>query len=431
MSQSSRREFLGTAVAAAGTLAIKRGVHSAEPAPPSELKMGVIGAGWYGMVDAKAALKVGGVKVTAICDVDSDHLTKSADELQRQQGQRPQTFQRYEDLLDKTQLDVVVIGTPPHWHALQLIACLERGLDVYCEKPLAYDIREGQAMVAAVQRHGQRRVQIGFQRRQSQAMQAAAEFIRAGKAGKILQVDARIHYRAGTNDPTPQDPPPSLDWESWCGPGPKIPYSPQVGHMSWRLEKTSGHGHLVDWGIHNIDATRMMLGLGTPKQVTAAGGLVKLQGKITTPDTLTVHFEFEQLPVVWRHRIWGAVETDPEFSNGMFFYGDEATVFASDQRWLVFKEGKDVKPEEFKANSDMGTLHMADFLECVRSRKQPACSVEEGFRSTATVQLGMIAYESGTTVRWDEKTRQILDNPEAAKLLQRDYRPPYVHPYQT
>jgi predicted dehydrogenase len=97
------------------------------------------------------------------------------------------------------------------------------------------------------------------------AFQEVAEFVRAGKAGKIVQVDTQIHYRAGTPDPTPQDPPATLDWDLWCGPGPKIPYSPAVGHRSWRLEKTSGHGHLVDWGIHNIDSVRMMLGLATPQ----------------------------------------------------------------------------------------------------------------------------------------------------------------------
>lgn len=429
MSGSNRRQFLETTAATAGTMALGRMVHSAEPAPATELTMGVIGVGWYGMVDAKAALKSGGVKVTAICDVDSEHLAKNAAELEKLQGQRPQTFKHYEELLDKAQPAVAVIATPPHWHALQLIACLQRGLDVYCEKPLAYDIREGQALVAAAQQHP-RIVQVGFQRRQSQALREAAAFLRAGKAGKVVQVDVQIHYRAGTKDPTPQAPPPSLDWDLWCGPGPEIPYSPQVSHLNWRLEQTSGHGHLVDWGIHNIDATRFMLGLTMPRQIMAAGGLYQLAGKITTPDTLTAHFEFETLPVVWRHRLWGALETHPDFSNGIFFYGDEATVFASDQRWLVFRPGKDTSPEEFTATSDLPTLHMANFLDCVRTRQPPVCPVEEAFRSTATVQHGMIAYESASTVRWDEKSLQILDNPAAAKLLQRAYRPPYEHPYR-
>lgn len=421
MAKSNRRAFLATATA--GTVALGRTVYG--QAAEGKLKMGIIGVGWYGMVDAKAALKAGGVEIVAICDVDSEHLRQSADELEKLQGKRPKTFKFYRELLDQEGLQAVVIATPPHWHALPFIAAVEKRLDVYCEKPLAYDVREGRAMVDAAGRSG-RVVQVGFQRRESAALREAKEFIAAGKAGKIVQVDVRIHYKAGLKDPTPQDPPPSLDWDLWCGPGPKIPYSPQVGHFNWRLETTSGHGHLVDWGIHLVDATRMILDLPMPRQVVAAGGLYQYQGKITTPDTLTVHFEFDRCPVVWRHRLWGAQEYSPEVNNGIFFFGDRATVYAADRRWLVIR-GKE--REEHQAPADMGTEHMADFLRAVRARKQPSCPIEEGFRSTATVQLGMIAYESNSVVDWDEDSEQIVDNPEAAALLKRPYREPYRHPY--
>ena len=423
--KTNRRDFLASA-AAAGSLAMVGATHAADD--NRVLRMGVIGVGWYGMVDAKAALKVGGVEIVAICDVDSEHLQAASDELLKLQGKRPQEFKLYEEMLDKAKLDVVVIGSPPQWHALHLLASLDRGLDVYCEKPLAYDIREGRAMVDAVKKSG-KVVQIGFQRRQSAAFAQVKEFVAAGNAGRIVQADVQIHYTAGTKDATPQDPPASLDWELWCGPGPKIPYSPQVGHKSWRLEKTSGHGHLVDWGIHNIDATRLMLGLSTPKQITAAGGIYQYQDIITTPDTLTVHFEFDQLPVVWRHRIWGATEYTPEISNGVILYGEEATIFVADRRWVVIPKGKKSKREEHEAPSDMGTLHMANFLDAVRAGKPLACPIEEGFKATTTVQLGMIAYESNSTVRWDEKSEQILDNEPATALLKRDYRSPWKHPY--
>jgi predicted dehydrogenase len=245
-----------------------------------------------------------------------------------------------------------------------------------------------------------------------------------------VQVDAQIHYKAGTKDPTPQDPPPSLDWELWCGPGPKIPYSPQVGHHNWRLERTSGHGHLVDWGIHLIDATRMVLGLSTPKQIMAAGGIYHYKDIITTPDTLTVHFEFDRLPVVWRHRLWGATEYNPEINNGIFFFGDEGTVFASDRRWVVIPPGRKAERKVHDAPADLGTAHMADFLDAVRDRRQPACPIEDGHRTTTTVQLGMIAYETASTVVWDEASEQIVGNEPAAKLLKRDYRAPWKHPYE-
>jgi predicted dehydrogenase len=425
MHQPNRRTFLG-ASAAAGAMAW--GVGYATAGEDKPLKMGVIGVGWYGMVDAKAALKVGGVDITAVCDVDSEHLEQAAATLEKEQGKRPRTFKLYEEMLDQEDLDVVVIGSPPHWHALHLLASLEHGVDVYCEKPVSYDIREGQAMVDAVQ-GSDRIVQVGFQRRQSQALQDAVKFIKSGGIGKLVQVDAQIHYRAGLKDPTPQDPPACLDWDLWCGPGPKIPYSPQVSHKSWRLEKTSGHGHLVDWGIHHIDAIRYLLDLSMPKQISAGGGLYHYGGRITTPDTLSVHFEFDELPVHWRHRLWGATEYDADISNGIFFFGDEGTVFASDRKWVLIPPGKNAEREEHQAAADMGTLHMADFLKCVRERSTPSCPIEEGYRSTATVQLAMIAYETDSVMRWDAESETILDNQAAAKLLKREYRDPWVHPY--
>ncbi len=427
MVNSNRRVFLSTVTA--GTLALSQSIRSV--AQDRKIQIGVIGVGWYGMVDAKAALNVGGTEIAAICDVDRDHLQKSADELETLQGKRPQTYKLYQELLEQNGLDVVIIATPPHWHALIFLATLEKSLDIYCEKPLAYDIREGCAMVEAA-RNKSNIVQIGFQRRQSQAFRDVKQFIDEGKAGAIVQVDAQIHYNAvgGLKDPTPQDPPAGFDWDLWCGPGPKIPFSPQVGHFNWRLEKTSGHGHLVDWGIHLIDATRMILGLTTPKKVTAAGGIYTLKGKITTPDILTVHFEFDRCPVVWRHRLWGAEEFDPSTNNGIFFYGEKATIFATDNRWVVIPAGKNSERQEMNIETDTGLNHMKDFLEAVRNRHSPSCLIQDGFQSTATVQLGMIAYESDSTIQWDETTASISNPPDATALLKREYRDPWKHPFR-
>ena len=180
-----------------------------------------------------------------------------------------------------------------------------------------------------------------------------------------------------------------------------------------------------------MDATRFVLGEGMPRSVQAAGGIYYLKGKITTPDTLTAHFEFERCPVVWRHRLWGAVEYSPEVSNGIFFFGDKATVFASDNRWIIIPPGKGEgrKVMDVKPAVEPGVLHMANFLEAVRTRKQPDCPPEDGFQSTAMVQLGMIAYNTKSLVNWDARSMQIVGNPAAAKLLKREYRAPYKHPW--
>lgn len=426
MKSMNRRLFLGCA--ATGAVVLTQWNHRAWAADAVKpIRLGLIGSGWYGLVDVEAAFKVGGVEVLAICDVDQEHLNQSAAKIEKLQGNRPRTFKDYRDLLQVAGLDAVIIATPPQWHALQLIAALDKGLDVYCEKPLAYDIRECRAMVDAVRRSG-RIVQVGFQRRQSPAIQAVRDHVRSGAAGRIICAEANIHYTAGVKDSTPQPPPPSLDWEWWCGPAPLIPYSPQVGHFNWRLEKTTGQGHLVDWGIHLIDATRMILGESTPRAVSASGGLYHLAGKITTPDILAVQFDFETCPVTWRHRIWGAEEYTPEVSNGVFLYGEKQTVFVTDDRWVVIPRGKSQERTVHQVGADAGKLHMAEFLQAVRERRPAGCSIEEGYNSTATVKLAMISYDTGRKVVWDAAKEQVVGHPEGAKLLRREYRKPWKHP---
>jgi predicted dehydrogenase len=426
MSTLHRRSFLGAAAAAATFTTLRS--HAQESSSPP-LKLGLIGCGWWGMIDAKAALKAGGVEIVALCDVDSDHLTKAADEIEKLQGSRPKTFKHHAELLDTAGLQAVILATPPHWHALPFIAACEKGLAIYCEKPLAYDIREGRAMVDAAKKAGNI-VQIGFQRRHATGFADARKYIQEGKAGRILSAEAQIHYTAPTPDPAPVDPPASLDWDLWCGPGPRIPYSAAVGHMNWRLEKTTGHGHLVDWGVHLIDAARWILGAGAPVAVTAAGGLYHLKGKITTPDILTVHFEFETCPLTWRHRIWGAQDMNPETSNGIFLYGEKETVFCTDNKWIVLPQGRGQKPVIHEGGNDSSVEHVAEFLASVRSRQQPSCTPEEGQLSTTAVKLAMISYDTGARVAWDAKAEEITGNPEAAKLLKREYRSPWKHPFQ-
>lgn len=418
MPQLNRRAFIASSLSA--------GLVSAQE---KKIRLGIIGCGWYGGVDARAAWKAGGVEVIGLCDADSKMLDDTIAVCEKEQGTRPKTFKHYKDLLAMDGLDGVIIATPPHWHALPFIAACERKLAIYCEKPLAYDIREGRAMVNAWKKAGNT-VQVGFQRRQSEAFRAAKEYIASGKPGRLVQVDVNIHYNANPPDPTPIDPPATMDWDLMCGPAPKIPYSLAVGHRAWRLEQTTGNGHLVDWGIHLIDATRKVLDETMPVKVTAAGGLYQYKGRITTPDTLTAHFEFARCPVVWRHRLWGSAEMAPEYANGVFFFCENETVFATDARWVVMGKGRDAKPQinDIKPAPDLGLRHMQEFLAAVRSGRPAGCTPEDAFLSTATVQLGMIAYRAGRTINWDLAAETIPGDKEAAKLLKRDYRAPYKHP---
>lgn len=423
-----RKNFIKTATVGSAALLSTNFSHASSQ--EKKLKIGLIGAGWYGMVITRAALKVGGVEVVAICDVDSEHLSSSAGEISKLQGTRPQTFKYYQDLLDMKGLEAVFIGTPPHWHALQFIAACEKGLDIYCEKPLAYDIQEGLAMVKASQKAGNI-VQIGFQRRQCNAFRKAKELIGAGSIGNVHQIAAQINYVPGNQDTTLQAPPASLDWEEWCGPAPKLEYRPNIGHKAWRLEKAYGNGHLVDWGIHLIDGIRVIMGESMPAEFYSVGGIFEWKEKITTPDTLTANMAFAKAPVVWQHRLWGGGDPNREFNNGIFFHGEKATLFANDSKIILYPAGKDAKAEEMSVPTEfMQENHVGNFLEAVRSKDKSriTCTPEDAFQSTATVQLAMISCYTKSLVKWDAANKEILDNKAASQLLKRDYRGKYKHP---
>lgn len=423
-----RRKFIK--VSSTGTAAVATSFYIPSALKYRKLRIGLIGAGWYGMVIIKAALKAGGVEVTGICDVDSEHLNNSADELEKLQGSRPKTFKYYQDLLDMKGLDAVFIATIPHWHALQFIAACEKGLDIYCEKPLSYDVQEGLAMVRAAKKAGNI-VQIGFQRRQSKAFQKARELIESGKIGTVIQISAQIHFNPVLKDTTIQAPPASLDWEEWCGPAPKLDYRPSIGHLAWRLEKEYGNGHLVDWGIHHIDIIRKIMDEEMPEEFITRGGIFVLKDKITTPDTLNSIMSFKKAPVVWQHRLWGTGDLASEFNNGIFFYGDKGTIFAEDAKVVLLTAGKDPQREDISLPADMMQLdHVASFLYAVRNKDKNliSCPIEEAFKSTATVQLAMISYYTGSIVKWDQQNNEIKGNPEASAHMKREYRGKYIHP---
>lgn len=395
-----------------------------------KIKIALIGAGWYGMVITRAALKIDNVECIAVCDVDTEHLKSSADEIEKLQGTRPKEIKNYQDLLEIKELDAVMIGTVPHWHALQFIDACKKGLDIYCEKPLAYDVREGQAMVNAAKKAGNI-VQIGFQRRQSKAFMKAKELIESGEIGKVRQIEAQIHYNPPLADHTIQDPPASLDWDTWCGPAPKLDYRPSIGHNKWRLEKEYGNGHLVDWGIHHIDIIRKIMGFGMPKAFDSKGSLDILKGKITTPDTLHARMEFEGCPVLWQHRFWGPGDLNPQYNNGVFFYGERGTLFAADRKIILQPTGKDAEQKVMDISTPgMQDNHVADFINAVKSKDKSmlSCPIEDAFRSTSTVQLAMASYYTNSPVVWDAEKLEIIGNNKAEKLLARTYRKGYKRP---
>jgi predicted dehydrogenase len=354
------------------------------------------------------------VEIAAVSDVDSEHLQNGMKELEALQESTSRAFKDYRDLLEMPGLEAVLIGTPTHWHALQF----------------AYDLEEGKAMVEAARKAGNI-VQIGFQRRQSNAYKKAKELIQDGTTGKIHQINAQIHYNPDKADTTRQDPPASLDWDMWCGPAPKLPYSPSVGHGSWRLEKEYGNSHLVDWGIHHIDIIRVIMDFDSPHTIRAKGSLEVLKGEITTPDSLIASLQYNDCPVIWQHRLWGAGEVDPRFNNGIFFYGENGSLFTSEQRLVWKPAGRNQQEQVMDIRTpDMQEKHLAEFIQAVKTGNKEliSCTVEDGFLSTAAVQLAMISYETGSELMWDHKQKSITDNSNAKSLLARPYRNGYARP---
>ena len=395
-----------------------------------KIKIGMIGCGWYGIKLAKAVMNIDGFMLASLCDIDSKHLKSVADEVEKVQGSRPKEYVAYQDLLEKDDLQAVIIATPPHWHALQFIDACEKGLDIYCCKPLAYDVNEGLAMIKAAKK-ADIIVQVGFMQRSNTVGEKIRSLIKEGRLGNIHQIGAQIHYNPNPGDPTIQAPPPTLDWETWCGPAPKLPYRPSIGHFNWRLEKAYGNGHLVDWGIHYIDYLRMVMDFELPVSVEAKGGILAHKGKITTPDTLEVRMDFEPYPIIWKHRMWGVGDLNTDLNSGYTFYGDEATMYGDFKRLIIQPKGKGKKQETIDVPTP-GVLvkDLTNFLEVVQSRDKSKllCPIEDGFQSTATVQLSMISYYTKDKIEWDQEKQTILKNKQAAKLLARPYRGNYKRP---
>jgi predicted dehydrogenase len=442
----NRRQFLG---AGAAGLALSQAAEAlfADGKPP---RVGLIGCGWYGKIDLLRLIQVAPVEVVSLCDVDKQMLAEAADIVAGRQKSKtkPRTYADYRDMLKEKDLDIVLVGTPDHWHALAMIAAIESGADVWVQKPISVDVVEGQAMVAAARKH-KRVVQVGTQRRSTpHIIEARDKVVKEGKLGKIALVEiyCYFHMRAAANPPN-ETPPPNLDYEMWTGPAPLRPYNKLVHPRSWRAFMEYGNGIMGDMCIHMLDMVRWMLGLGWPKRISSSGGiLVDKKSKANITDTQTATFDFDELPVVWQHRTWGQAP-DPHFGWGATLYGDKGTLKVDVFKYEFTPAGQD-KPTlkgvwldetdqypEDKTEKDLELFaasavrgHMRDFLRAIASRGRPVADIEEGHISTASCILANQALQLGRSLSWDAEKQQVSGDDEANKLLRRTYRKPWVHP---
>jgi predicted dehydrogenase len=443
----NRRQFLGTSAA---TLALSSGFHVAA-ADPRPKRVGLIGCGWYGKCDLFRLIQVAPVEVVSLCDVDKKMVAAAADLVAQRQAskKKPRTFGDYRELLKDKDLDIVLVGTPDHWHALPMIAAVEAGADVYVQKPISVDVIEGQAMVAAARKH-KRVVQVGTQRRSTPHLAEAREkVIKDGKLGKIghVEVCCYYHMRANGNPPVTM-PPDYLDYEMWTGPAPLRPYDGIPHKRWWRTFMEYGNGIMGDMCIHMLDMVRWMLDLGWPKHMSSTGGiLVQKEGKSNIADTQSAAFDFGDLQVVWQHRTWGN-PPDPDYPWAAFIYGDKGTLKASVHRYDFIPTGRkeptltgkavfdpeDKYPED-KTEEDMelhvataNRAHQRDFLKAIETRGKPVADIEQGHISTASCILANLSMKLGRSLTWDPVKHQVVGDDEANKLLRRPYRKPWVHP---
>ena len=442
-----RREFVKTSAA---LIALSGLSGYAEQLADTRKRVGLIGAGWYGKTDLLRLIQVAPVEVVSLCDVDRRMLADAAALVASRQSSRktPRTHTDYRDMLRERDLDIVLVATPDHWHALPMIEAVRSGADVWVQKPLSVDIVEGQAMLAAARTH-KRVVQVGMQRRSTPHLVTARDrVVREGRLGTIglVEIYCYYHMRATANPPDGQ-PPDYLDYEMWTGPAPMRPYNALVHPRSWRAFMEYGNGIVGDMCVHMLDMVRWMLDLGMPTRVSSSGGiLVDKASKANITDTQTATFDFGTLPVVWTHRTYGEAP-DPKYPWGATFYGDKGTLKASVMGYdFVPSEGngpaihEDVVYElerfpEDKTEKDLERhvapairAHMKNFLECIASRGTPVADVEQGYMSATACILANLSMRLGRSLQWDHAKGLIVGDPEANQLLRRPYRTPWVHP---
>ena len=455
----NRRRFLQGATASLALSSFGAyGLDLINPANP--LRVGLIGTGWYGKSDLFRLIQVAPVEVVALCDVDKNMMGAAAKLVSERQksGKTPRLYGDYRKMLSENQLDIVLIGTPDHWHALQTIDAVKAGAHVYVQKPISVDVMEGEAMVAAARKYN-KVVQVGTQRKSTpHLIDAKKNIVEAGLLGKVSHVEMCCYFHMRNNgNPPVQAVPEFLDYDMWTGPAPLRPYDGLPHVRWWRTFMEYGNGIMGDMCVHMFDTVRWMLQLGWPKRISSTGGIyVQKEGKSNIADTQSAVFEYDNLNCVWQHRSWGT-PANPDYPWSFTLYGEKGTLFGSTMQadFVPFDKAgqkihKDVVYEKEKYPEDLTEptqpkielnaspatrLHMLDFLAAIDKGGQPAArpvaDIEEGHISTASCIIANLSMQTGRPLVYDPKKRLFVNDREANALLTRPYRKPYVHPDPT
>ncbi len=411
MTTLTRREWL-----AASPLALTAAAYLRAGQKPNErVRLAMMGMRGRGTQLIPGFLAVPGVEIACLVDPDPATFARPLGLLKDHSP--PRTEKDIRRVLEDPSITAIVNAAPDHWHALATVWAAQQGKHVYVEKPVSHNLIEGRRMVEAARRY-KVVVQVGTQRRSSTAVQAARDYVRAGKLGKIPFVRTWI---AGSRKPIgkkpdePQ-PPPGVDYDLWLGPAPARPFNPNRFHYNWHWFWDYGTGELGNNGIHALDVVRAILDLDAPLRVSSTGGKYVFDDDQETPDTQTAVFEFPTCTVVWEHRVWE--KNGPEgMPWGIVLHGEKGTLIFQREGWYI-RDGEEMK---VPAGPDMGRAHQKNFIDAIRGDAAPNADIEEGHKSTRLCHLGNIAYRLCQTLRFDPTT-ETTDSPAANQLLGREYR---------
>lgn len=448
MNPWTRRDFAKT-VAAAGVAALSQ---TRVLGANDRIRLGFIGVGNRGDQVLDAFLVHPDAEVAAVCDLSQAYMDFAAKKV----GGSPRQFKDYRRLLEAKDLDAVVISTPDHWHALQMIEACAAGKDVYVEKPLSLRVAEGRRMVEAARKH-QRVVQVGIHRRSVPLCREAADLVRSGALGKITVARAfHVQNEApkGIGNAPDSAPPAELDWDAWLGPAPKVPYNVNRTFYRFRWFYDYSGGQVTNFGVHYLDFIQWALGKDAPQSVTALGGrFAGMRDNREIPDTLEAvwHYpgdtlvtfsQFNATAAPWslpgcEVELRGTLGTLYLFGNRFEIVADEIkdnefparspVDRAKERAYNVTHRAIESRKVEGKNTGDTAP-HARNFLDCVKSRKPCNCDIETGHRSTSATLLANIAFHTRAVLDWDREQETFRNHPAANKLLQPAYRAPYQLP---
>jgi len=402
--------------------------------PNDKIHFGVIGCNGMGWSNMRAHLSIDQVECVALCDVDDSVLERRAADVERARGRKPALYKDYRKLLERQDIDAVIIGAPDHWHCLMLLDALEAGKHVYVEKPLANSIQESRVMLEAAKK-SDRLIQVGQWQRSGDHYEQAIDLVRQQVIGQIRLV--KVWAYQGWMKPVSVQPdgsvPDGVDYQMWLGPAPTRPFNPNRFHFNFRWFWDYAGGLMTDWGVHEIDIALYAMGASAPKSVMAAGGKLAYPDDASeTPDTLQTVYEYDNFNMLWEHAT-GIDNGNYGRTEGIAFIGNLGTIVVNRQGWELIPEQEnkdgmrhfkiDAIPEQRKGNANYLQQHARNFVEAMEQNKPSLlkCGIETGSIAAINAQMGNIAYKTGRKIYWDAQQGNFGNDSEANALINAHY----------